>query len=71
MSKSIRNGCGILVLAILIVGCAKQEDKLVKEQVATIEKTAELFEKVTDKASFEAMQPEIDRKSTRLNSSHG
>ena len=56
MSKSMRNGCMILTLALVAIGCGKPppEEKLGKERVAAMEKMADNFEKVTDKASNEA-----------------
>ena len=59
MSKSMRNGWVILALAVLVAGCAKPGDKLMKEQVELKGKMAEQFEKVTDKASYEQIQPEL------------
>lgn len=67
MSKLIRNGCIVSALAAFIIGCgAAAEDRLAKEEVATIEKLAGLFEKVTDKSSMDTVQPEIGVLSARL-----
>jgi hypothetical protein len=66
MFKSIRNRCVILVLALLLAGCAKPENILVKEQIAILEKKADLFGRVTDKSSYEQIQPEYKVLSERI-----
>jgi hypothetical protein len=48
-----------VLLMGLVAGCAKREDKLVKERIALFEKIAEEFEAVTDKASMDAARPKI------------
>lgn len=59
MSRSMWRGCAILVLAMSVIGCAKVEDKLVKEQVATLEKLSAAYANVVDDKSWDAAKAEI------------
>jgi ABC-type enterochelin transport system substrate-binding protein len=68
MSKLIGKSSVIVFLAFLS-GCASQEDTLVKEQISLLEKTAEKYETVTDKASMENIQPSIKDLNEKLQKS--
>ncbi len=58
-TRSIWSGGVILLLAALVAGCASQEDKLVKEQIATLNKLSAAYESVVDNQSYEAAKPNI------------
>jgi hypothetical protein len=71
MSKGI-SCLFFLAVGVAIGGCSKgpPEDNLMLERIATIEKIAALYEKVTDKASFQATEPQIQplgEKLTKVN----
>lgn len=60
MSRTCWSSCGLLALAALLVGCGgPPEDKLVKGQLANLEKLAAVYSKVTDEKSMIAAEPEI------------
>ncbi len=59
MSRSMWSGCAIIVLALIASGCAKPEDKLVKEQLATLQQLSAAYATVVDDKSWNAAKPEI------------
>ena len=59
MGNATRHGAAIFVLALLITGCAKPEDKWLKEQISIMEQSADHYDKVTDKSSLDQVQPTI------------
>jgi predicted RNA-binding protein (virulence factor B family) len=51
MSKFYRNGLAVLIFGLLVTGCSKPGDKLVKQKIACFNEGAEELEKTTDKDS--------------------
>ena len=67
MGKWMWYGCVIITLAVIITGCGqKPGDKLTKEKVEVLNSMAAEFEKVTDKASKEKADAEIDSLGKKL-----
>lgn len=66
MLRPICSSAIALALALFVCGCGAQEDKLVREQVATIDKLAQCYGSVVDKATYEATLPEIGKHKGRL-----
>ncbi len=60
MRQGLVLGCG-LAGAVLLVGCGQSDDSVVRDQIQVMNQLAEICDKITDKASAEAVAEEIKK----------
>ncbi len=59
MNKFAWVGCGLLI-ACVVVGCAKSDDDYAKEQIAIMDEMTAELEKVKDKDTATAAKPKLE-----------